>query len=53
MSVVSASNQTNPGIYPTAAPFVSFTYSGDIVTILNITGLQANSQYSLTLELIG
>lgn len=53
LSVISATNINNPGVYPTTAPFVSFTFSANIITILNVTGLQNNSQYSLVLELIG
>lgn len=50
--VLNALNQVNSRIYPTSAPFVSWTINGDILTILNITGLQNNSEYKLTLELV-
>jgi hypothetical protein len=43
----------NPQQYPTSTPFVSFSLNGESFVITNITGLQANSQYVLTLELIG
>lgn len=50
---VSATNINDPGIYPTTTPFISYTFNSGILTILNITGLQINSEYNLTLELIG
>lgn len=50
--VLSANNLVDPSVYPTSAPFVSFTTNANIVTILNVTGLQANSQYRLSVELI-
>jgi len=50
-NVLKASRTDTVG-FPTSAPFVSFDFNGDIITITNITGLQANSEYNLTLELI-
>lgn len=50
--VLSAINQTNPSVYPAGAPFISFTINGNILTILSITGLQANNEYKLALDLI-
>lgn len=50
--VGNAINLTNPGTYPTSAPFVSFTINGNILTLLNVTGLQASSEYKLTLEFV-
>lgn len=47
--VLSATNQTNSSIYPTSAPFVSFSQSGKTITINNIKGLQSGYKYSLTL----
>lgn len=52
ISVINAINAVNPNIYPTSHPFCSFTINGDILTILNIVGLQPDSEYQLTLELI-
>ncbi len=52
INVINAINLVNSNTYPTTAPFVSFTTNSNILTILNVTGLQANSQYKLTLELI-
>jgi hypothetical protein len=53
LNVLSAVNLLNPGVYPTSAPFVSWSTNANILTILNITGLQPSSQYRLTLEIIG
>lgn len=51
--VLNANNLTNPGTYPTTAPFVSWTINANILTILNVSGLQNNSEYKLSLELVG
>ncbi len=53
ITVISALNVDSPTTYPTTAPFVSFTFSDGLLTIVNVTGLQNNSNYNLTLELIG
>lgn len=53
IQVISAQNLTNATTYPTTAPFISYTISGDLVTIKNITGLQASSEYRLVVEIIG
>jgi hypothetical protein len=45
--VISAINQTNPGTYPTAGVFVSFTQLENNIRIDHVTGLQANASYSL------
>lgn len=52
VNVLNAVNINNINIYPTTAPFVSFSVNANILRILNITGLQASSQYTLTLELV-
>ena len=36
------------GVYPLSQPFISSTQNGTTVIINNITGLQANTQYTLT-----
>jgi len=54
--VLSARNLTNSNTYPEGQPFISFTYSGNtgqIIKILNITGLQENNEYELTIQVIG
>jgi len=41
-------------VFPTGAPFLSYTVvSQNVIQVLAVTGLQNNSQYVLTLELIG
>lgn len=52
VQVMNAVNINDVSIYPTTAPFVSWTVNSNILRILNITGLQANSQYQLTLDII-
>lgn len=42
-----------PNVYPTGGIFVSFTQSGTTITINNITGLPANTQFTLTLATFG
>lgn len=39
--------------YPISTPFVSWQLNNNTLIITNVSGLQANSQYSLTLELVG
>lgn len=54
VSVINAVNLDNPAIYPTSAPFVSFSQtSGTLVTITNVKGLQASTRYRLTLRVTG
>lgn len=47
--VLRAQNLTNSSVYPTQAPFISFTVDNNVVNIVNVTGLQANNVYRLTL----
>lgn len=53
LKVISAINEVNSRVYPVSAPFISYTTNNDILTIVNVTGLQNNSTYSLTIEIIG
>ena len=48
LTVVRVINTTNSSIYPTAAPFCSFTPASNQCTINNITGLQTGYQWSVT-----
>lgn len=52
VQVLNAVNINNVNIFPTGAPFVSWTVNSNILRILNITGLQASSQYQLTLDIV-
>lgn len=51
--VISATNVTSSNTYPTAAPFCSWIDQSGSVTISNISGLQANNQYTLVLRTMG
>lgn len=50
---ISAINTTNPLVYPTSQPFISFIQNTNLVTINNVSGLQANQKYQIVLESIG
>lgn len=45
--VLQAINQTNTAVYPTGAPFISFTQLDQAILINHITGLQPNNRYTL------
>jgi hypothetical protein len=49
LTVINVTNTTNSSIYPTGAPFCSFTPASSQVTINNVTGLQTGYQWSITL----
>lgn len=53
IQVLAAINQVNTTTYPTGAPFVSFSQNNNNIIINNITGLQANQGYQLTLVAFG
>lgn len=53
VQVINALNNTKSTIYPTSQPFISYTQSGQTITINNITGLQANNNYTLTIVAYG
>lgn len=50
--VINARNLTNTSVYPTSQPFVSFSplQQSGLYKVNNITGLQANNKYRITLE---
>lgn len=48
-SVLRAINEDNSSIFPTSAPFVSFSQSSNIINLNHITGLQADQTYTLTI----
>lgn len=52
-TVVRAINKTTSGTYPTSQPFISFTTgtSSSVMKVLNISGLQANNEYDLTIKI--
>jgi hypothetical protein len=45
--VISAQNVTNSSTFPTGQPFISFSQKSDVLIINNVTGLQADNQYTL------
>lgn len=50
---IKAVNTTNPQVYPTTAPFISYDELSNVITIKNVTGLQQDNVYQLTLLIIG
>jgi len=50
LQVIKAQNLTSSNTYPTSQPFISYTPSGTgIIQFNNISGLQANNKYRLTI----
>lgn len=45
--VMMAINQTNSAVYPTGAPFISYTQVNQALLINHITGLQPDMRYTL------
>ena len=50
---IAAVNNDNSSVIPIAQPFIQFTIKTGQVIILNVSGLQVSSEYSLKLLLIG
>lgn len=50
--VISAQNLTDT-TYPTAAPFISWSFASNLITVNNIAGLPANKQFQLSVVIIG
>lgn len=53
---ISARNKNNTGVYPDGQPFVSWTINSlnnSVINVLNVSGLQNNSEYVLTLLILG
>lgn len=54
IQVIKAINLNNTNTYPTNSPFVSYGLKNSgVVELLNVSGLQNDSKYRLTLEIIG
>lgn len=49
ITVLKATDLTNNNVYPTGAPFISYSQSSNIVTINNITGLVAGDNWQLVI----
>jgi hypothetical protein len=52
LHVIRAENLTNPAIYPTQTPWVSWTINANILTAQKVTGIPDNNKFKLTLEVI-
>ncbi len=50
---ISATNLTDSTVFPISQPFISFTQSGDLIGVNNISGLQADNKYKLVVLSIG
>lgn len=48
LQVINAVNQSSVNTYPTGTPFISFTEKVGVITVNNITNLQAGNKYKLT-----
>tara|TARA_R110000803_G_scaffold200258_2_gene264548 strand:+ start:2964 stop:3392 length:429 start_codon:yes stop_codon:yes gene_type:complete len=48
IAVYNAVNQTNNSVFPTGAPFISFSQNEQTITINHIAGLPANNSFDLT-----
>lgn len=53
MKVIKAVNADNNNVFPLSHPFISYTQNGNRVTIQNVSGLQPNALYTLTVEILG
>lgn len=51
--IIRADNLENDGTFPSGAPFITYSFSGNIITVLHVTGLPANKRYSLNTVFIG
>ena len=47
-TVINAINTTTPTIYPVNYQFINWTQSGQSLNIVNVSGLQPNNNYTLT-----
>lgn len=52
INVISANITSSTLTYVTQAPFISFTQNSNIITVLNISGLQPETTYEFLLETI-
>ena len=49
---ISAINLIKSNSYPTSAPFISYSVNNSILSIDNISGIPASSQFRLTIEIL-
>ena len=52
-TVINTFNKTNSNVFPTSRPHISFTTgtNSTVMKILNISGLQADNEYELTIKI--
>lgn len=53
LQVIKVENLTNSNIFPTGAPFITFTENNQVVTVVHITGLAVGYKYKVTLLALG
>lgn len=53
LMVIRAENLTNSNTYPSGGVFVTFSQNNTTVTIIHVTGLQANNNYRLRIVAFG
>jgi hypothetical protein len=53
IQVIKAENLTNSLLFSTSQPFITFNENNKIITIANVTGLQADNKYKLTVITYG
>jgi hypothetical protein len=53
MNIEFIENQTNINVFPTAAPFITWTENEGIITVRHITGLQTGNKWKLRLLIKG
>lgn len=49
---ISAINLKKSSVYPTSAPFISYSINNYILTIENVSGIPVNSEFRLTIEIL-
>lgn len=52
-NVIRAENLENDNTYPTSSPFITYTQTGELITIVHVSGIPADKRYRLSLESIG
>lgn len=53
MQVIKVENLTNPNVFLTGAPFITFTETNQVVTVSHITGLAVSNKYRVTVLSLG
>lgn len=53
MNVIQAINNTNSNVFPTGAPFITFSENQRVIFLNHITGLPANNKFTLRIVAYG